>query len=101
MPTTSGLSSAPIVRLGLIAIISSALVTTVLDIKHHFYLSLPLLSRLGWTGWAWRVLGGWWMCYTNSADVLFAGVVVYQLRVVERIWGSRKTLVGFLNSARD
>lgn len=41
------------------------------------------------------------MCYTNSADVLFAGVVVYQLRVVERIWGSRKTLVGFLNSARD
>lgn len=33
------------------------------------------------------------MCYTNSADVLFAAVVVYQLRVVERIWGSRKMLV--------
>jgi hypothetical protein len=33
--------------------------------------------------------------YTNSTEVLFAVVSFYQLRVIERLWGSRKFAVSF------
>ena len=38
-------------------------------------------------------------CYTNSTEVLFATMTLYQLRVIERLWGTRKYLVGQLGSA--
>jgi hypothetical protein len=33
-------------------------------------------------------------CYTNSSEVLFATLCFYNLRVLERLWGSRKFAVG-------
>jgi hypothetical protein len=35
-------------------------------------------------------------CFTNSTEVLFAVIAFYQLRVVERLWGSRKFAVSSL-----
>lgn len=35
------------------------------------------------------------LSYTNSTEVLFAVVSFYQLRVMERLWGSRKFAVSF------
>lgn len=32
-------------------------------------------------------------CFTNSTEVLFAVLTFYQLRVIERLWGSRKFAV--------
>jgi hypothetical protein len=32
-------------------------------------------------------------CFTNSTEVLFGVLTFYQLRVVERLWGSRKFAV--------
>jgi hypothetical protein len=33
------------------------------------------------------------VCYTNSTEVLFAVLAFYNLRVIERLWGSRKFAV--------
>lgn len=33
------------------------------------------------------------ICFTNSTEVLFAAVSLYNLRVIERLWGSRKFAV--------
>lgn len=32
-------------------------------------------------------------CFTNSTEVLFGVLTFYQLRVIERLWGSRKFAV--------
>ena len=44
----------------------------------------------------WRVLI-YQLCYTNSTECLFAAMTVYNMRVVERVWGSRKFAVRFLS----
>lgn len=35
-------------------------------------------------------------CYTNSTSLLFAAMSLYHLRIIERLWGSRKFAVSFL-----
>lgn len=45
------------------------------------------LSALGWNGWTVQ------LCYMNSTEVLQAGMVLYSLRIIERLWGSRKFAV--------
>ena len=32
-------------------------------------------------------------CYTNSTEVLFAALTLYHMRIIERLWGTRKFLV--------
>ena len=32
-------------------------------------------------------------CYNNSTELLFAAMSLYQMRVIERLWGSRKFAV--------
>lgn len=32
-------------------------------------------------------------CFANSTEVLFAAMTFYHLRVIERLWGSRKFAV--------
>lgn len=34
-------------------------------------------------------------CYNNSTEVLFAAMTIYHLRIIERLWGSRKFAVRF------
>jgi len=39
------------------------------------------------------------VCYTNATEVIFAALTVYQLRLIERLWGSRKFAVRQLHSS--
>ena len=37
-------------------------------------------------------------CFANSTEVLFAAMTFYHLRVIERLWGSRKFAVSCCNA---
>ncbi|ODH13614.1 hypothetical protein ACO22_07079 [Paracoccidioides brasiliensis] len=84
---SSGFTNAPISKYALIFIIASSIAASVADVKYLFY--IQVVPHL-WTYWQiWR-LGVWQLCYTNSTEVLFAAMLLYHLRVIERLWGSRK-----------
>ena len=84
---SSGFTNAPISRWLLIAVVAGALLTSVTDTKYYFWIAVRPHLRDYWQ--FWRLLT-WQLCYTNSTEVLFAAMTLYQLRVVERLWGSRK-----------
>lgn len=64
-----------------------SIAASLLDIKHYFYILIdPHITRYHQT---WRVLL-YQLCYTNSSEVLFACMTLYNMRAVERFWGSRK-----------
>ncbi|EKV07396.1 DSC E3 ubiquitin ligase complex subunit [Penicillium digitatum] len=85
---TSGLTNAPLTKALLIYTIASSIALSLFDIKHlaviyvspHFW---PYAQF--WRALVWHVAG-----FTNSTEALFAAMLVYHLRVVERAWGKRK-----------
>ncbi|KAJ5781552.1 uncharacterized protein N7518_010035 [Penicillium psychrosexuale] len=85
---TSGLTNAPLTKALLIYTIASSIALSLFDIKHlvviyvspHFW---PYSQF--WRALVWQVVG-----FTNSSEALFAAMLVYHLRVVERAWGKRK-----------
>lgn len=88
---TSGLTNAPLTKALLIYTIASSVALSLFDIKHlvviyvspHFW---PYAQF--WRALIWQVVG-----FINSTEALFAAMLVYHLRVVERAWGKRKTAV--------
>lgn len=88
---TSGLTNAPLTKGLLIYTIASSVALSLFDIKHlaviyvtpHFW---PYTQF--WRGLLWQVVG-----FTNSTEALFAAMLIYHLRVVERAWGKRKMAV--------
>jgi membrane associated rhomboid family serine protease len=84
-------TNAPVTRALVLGLVSSSIAVSLLDLKHYAYILVDLHF------WRyhqfWRVFA-YQLCYTNSAEVLFASMALYQLRVVERMWGSRKYAVG-------
>lgn len=63
------------------------------DTKYYFNILLtPHIFGSRYGGQYWRLLA-WPLLYANSTEVLFAALTLYQLRVVERVWGSRKMAV--------
>ncbi|OJJ82222.1 protein dscB [Aspergillus glaucus CBS 516.65] len=92
---TSGLTNTPITKNLLIYTIASSILLSILDSKHlvSIYVS-PHLWQYGqfWRAWIWQVAG-----FANSTEALFAAVLVYHLRVIERGWG-RKKLLSFILS---
>lgn len=88
---TSGLTNAPLTKALLIYTIASSVVLSLFDVKHlvviyvspHFW---PYAQF--WRALIWQVVG-----FTNSTEALFAAMLVYHLRVVERAWGKRKIAV--------
>ncbi|KAF1991848.1 hypothetical protein K402DRAFT_450030 [Aulographum hederae CBS 113979] len=84
---TSGFTSAPVTKFFLSCIVVGSLVASVTDKKYLFQV-LVVPQIWGWGQW-WRAII-WPICYANSTEVLFAAMTVYSLRVVERLWGSRK-----------
>lgn len=88
---TSGLTNAPITKLLLIYTIASSIALSIFDIKYlvvihispHFW---PYAQF--WRALVWQVAG-----FANSTEALFAAMLVYHLRVVERAWGKRKMAV--------
>ncbi|KAH9840345.1 DSC E3 ubiquitin ligase complex subunit 2-like [Teratosphaeria destructans] len=83
----SGFTNAPVTKYLIIGVVLSALLASITDTKYFFWIEVrPHLLDYGQF---WRLLT-WQLCYTNSTEVLFAAMTLYQLRVVERLWGSQK-----------
>ncbi|KAJ5659762.1 hypothetical protein N7507_006213 [Penicillium longicatenatum] len=85
---TSGFTNTPLTKFLLIYTIASSIALSIFDIKHlasihvspHFW---PYAQF--WRALFWQIAG-----FTNSTEALFAAMLVYHLRVVERAWGKRK-----------
>ena len=85
-------TNAPVSRLLVLGLVSASIGASMLDVKHYFYIAID--THLFKYRQLWRLLA-YQLCYTNSTEVLFAAMSLYNLRVVERMWGSRKYAVGF------
>ncbi|KAF3187889.1 hypothetical protein TWF225_004103 [Orbilia oligospora] len=82
-----GFTHTPISQFFVYYLVIAAVLISVSDYKYLFHIQIiPHLWR--WGQW-WRVLI-WQFSYANTGEVLFASLAVYTLRVVERLWGSRK-----------
>ncbi|KAI2631621.1 hypothetical protein GGS21DRAFT_522303 [Xylaria nigripes] len=80
-------TNAPVTRSLVYGLIGMSIAASLLDIKHYFYILVDLhLWRFHQT---WRALI-YQLCYTNSSEVLFAAMTLYNMRSVERLWGPRK-----------
>ncbi|OAA67139.1 hypothetical protein SPI_01715 [Niveomyces insectorum RCEF 264] len=80
-------TNAPVTRSLVLGLVSASIGASLFDIKHYFYILVdPQILRYHQT---WRALT-YQLCYTNSSEVLFACMTLYQMRIVERMWGSRK-----------
>lgn len=109
---TSGFTGAPASKFLVFFIVVSSIIASITDIKYLFYIQVvPHLWRykqvwrlLIWqVGFTKPVTIGLWSglfltaiiqgCYTNSSEVLFAAMTLYQLRILERLWGTRKFTV--------
>jgi membrane associated rhomboid family serine protease len=85
-------TNAPVTRLLVLGLVSISIGASMLDVKHYFYISID--THLWKYRQLWRLLA-YQLCYTNSTEVLFAAMSFYNLRVVERMWGSRKYAVSY------
>lgn len=86
----SGFTAAPVSRFLLYGIITTSILASITDTKHLFYIQpYPHIWKYGQL---WRV-AVWQLCYTNSTELLFAAMTLYNMRVIERLWGSRKFAV--------
>lgn len=88
---SSGFTNAPVSQVLVFGTVIGSLVASLTDTR--YYLPIAVVPHIWGYGQLWRVLTWGWV-WTNSTEVLFGVLGFYQLRVVERIWGSRKFLVG-------
>jgi hypothetical protein len=84
-------TNAPVTQSLVVGIVASSIAASLFDVKHYFYIIVRL--HIHQYGQFWRALI-YQLCYTNSSEVLFGCMTLYHLRVVERMWGSRKHAVG-------
>lgn len=88
-------TNAPVTRTLVLGLVSSSVAASLFDVKHYFYIDV---ATHFWTyHQTWRAFI-FQLCYTNSAEVLSAVITLYNLRVVERLWGSRKYAVCFYHA---
>jgi hypothetical protein len=94
-------ASTPVTRTLVLGLVGASIAASLFDVKHYFYISVGthiLQYRQTWRALIWQ------LCYTNSSEVLFAAMILYNLRIVEQQWGSRKyavSLVVFFMLTRD
>ncbi|KAF2642653.1 hypothetical protein P280DRAFT_497436 [Massarina eburnea CBS 473.64] len=84
---TSGFTNAPVSRFLVFSAVIVSLLVSLTDTR--YYLHIEVVPHLWGYAQFWRV-GVWQTCFTNSTEVLFAVLSLYNLRVIERLWGSRK-----------
>ncbi|KAH7135975.1 hypothetical protein B0J11DRAFT_426789 [Dendryphion nanum] len=84
---TSGFTNAPVSQFLVFSTVVGALVASLTDTR--YYLHIDVVPHIWNYGQFWRLLT-WQFCFANSTEVLFAVLGFYQLRVIERLWGSRK-----------
>lgn len=90
---SSGFANAAVSKFFVIYIVASSIALSIFDVKHLVNILVDVhiwrygqISRI----FLWQGAG-----YANSTEVLFAAMLAYHLRVVERSWGSRKMAVRF------
>lgn len=91
---SSGFTNAPVSKSLVIYIVASSIALSIFDVKHLANILVDVhLWRYGQFSRVllWQVAG-----YANSTEVLFAAMLAYHMRVVERIWGPRKLAVSIL-----
>ncbi|KAF3051763.1 hypothetical protein E8E11_010278 [Didymella keratinophila] len=86
---SSGFTNAPVSQFLVFGTVIGSLVASLTDTR--YYLPIAVVPHIWGYGQLWRVLTWSWV-WTNSTEVLFGVLGFYQLRVVERCWGSRKFL---------
>ncbi|KAG9187371.1 hypothetical protein G6011_05242 [Alternaria panax] len=84
---SSGFTNAPVTQFLVFGTVIGALLATITDSR--YYLHIQVVPHIWQYGQFWR-FAVWQLSFTNSTEVLFAVLTFYQLRVVERLWGSRK-----------
>ncbi|KAF2709196.1 hypothetical protein K504DRAFT_467174 [Pleomassaria siparia CBS 279.74] len=84
---TSGFTNAPVSRFLVFSTVIGSVIASLTDTR--YLLHIQVVPHLWNYGQFWRLLT-WQICYTNSTEVLFAVLAFYNLRVIERLWGSRK-----------
>jgi hypothetical protein len=95
---STGFTDAPVSRSLAYGIVAASILVSITDAKHYFYIQVdPHLWRYHQL---WRVLT-YQLCYTNSTEVLFAAMTIYNMRVIERLWGSRKYAVSLSMSSSE
>ncbi|KAK3387608.1 hypothetical protein B0H63DRAFT_161577 [Podospora didyma] len=80
-------TSAPVTRALVLGLVASSVAASLLDVKHYFYISVG--THILRYRQLWRLLT-YQLCYTNSSEVLFAAMALYNMRTIEQLWGSRK-----------
>ncbi|KAG9946988.1 hypothetical protein KCU85_g6113, partial [Aureobasidium melanogenum] len=83
----SGFSNAPLSKYLVMAVVAASLMASITDTKHLFWIMVR--PHIFDYRQFWRCLT-WPLVYTNSTEVLFSAMTLYQLRIIERLWGSRK-----------
>jgi len=84
---STGFADAPVSRSLAYGIVAASILASITDVKYYFYIQVdPHLWRYHQL---WRMFT-YQLCYTNSTEVLFAAMTIYNMRVIERLWGSRK-----------
>lgn len=88
--TSMSFTNAPVTRGLVLGLVATSIAASLFDAKHYFYILVdPHILRYHQP---WRALL-YQLCYTNSSEVLFASMTLYNMRLVERMWGSRKYAV--------
>ncbi|KAI4129150.1 MAG: hypothetical protein LQ338_002385 [Usnochroma carphineum] len=83
----SGFTAAPVSKYVFFGIIVFSILVSITDTKYLYHIQLvPHLWRYQQY---WRLLI-WQSCYNNSTELLFGVMAIYHLRIIERLWGSRK-----------
>ncbi|KAH0607503.1 uncharacterized protein H6S33_002537 [Morchella sextelata] len=83
----SGFRSAPVSKAFLFTLVATSLLASIVDVKHYFH--IQIVPHLWVYRQLWRVLI-WQTCYANAGELLFASLVIYHLRTIERLFGTRK-----------
>ncbi|KAK0634934.1 hypothetical protein B0T17DRAFT_586592 [Bombardia bombarda] len=80
-------TNAPVTRTLVLGLVAASIAASLFDVKHYFYISVG--THIWQYHQPWRALI-YQLCYTNSSEVLFAAMTLYNLRSIEQLWGSRK-----------
>ncbi|EXJ54073.1 hypothetical protein A1O7_09410 [Cladophialophora yegresii CBS 114405] len=89
MVTTSGFTHTPVTRALILSSIVLSILTSTLTAQH--LLPIKPTPHL-WPYLQFTRLMTYQAAYTSSTELLFSTVLIYQFRVLERLWGSRKFL---------
>ena len=86
----SGFTNAPVTKALVLGVVLTSFLASFTDTKYFVWIEIRPHLFDYWQFWR---LVTWQTCYTNSTEVLFAAMTLYQLRAIERLWGSKKFAV--------